>query len=291
MSTQSAEPRQFSLIAVAGLGLLGGSIALAVRQRRLADRIVGIGRRPDDLEAARGAGLIDQWATDPSEVLPKADLVVLCQPVEVIVRDLPEFSRLSGSRTLLTDVGSTKTDIVRTADTAKAQNFAGSHPMAGSDCVGWRNSSADLFDGASTWVTSTDDTELATAAQIGCFWESLGSRVIHSSPQRHDRMVALLSHVPHLAAVALIDQIYHEGEDPAILRLLCGAGLRDTTRVAKGSPELWEQICRQNSSAVSGVLKDVGERFHRLAEMVEEDDLHSLRDVLDRARDLRKRLD
>ncbi len=291
MSPKSRSADKPPVLAIAGLGLLGGSIALGARQRGLAGTIVAIGRKPDDLAAARDAGLVDRWTTDLAEGIAGADIVVLCQPVEVIVHELSEVLRLAKPGAIVTDVGSTKTDIVRAAETSEAANFVGSHPMAGSDRVGWRNASADLFSGASAWVTTTDRTDLAVAARVGNLWESLGCRVIHSSPQRHDRMVALLSHAPHLAAVALIDQIYHEGEDAAILRLLCGPGLRDTTRVAKGSPELWQQICRQNSEAVSGVLRDVGDRFHRLATMIEDDDAVSLHDILERARDLRKRLD
>lgn len=291
--TDSADFAPVPVMVVAGLGLLGGGIALAARERGLADRIVALGRNLADLEAARDAGVVDEVHTDPARALARAHWVVLCQPVDVIVEELPKFLATAPAGAIVTDVGSTKGAIVERAEAVSGEGawFVGSHPMAGSDKTGWRNGRAGLFEKASCYVTLTGRTNLDAVARVGAFWRALGSRVFYSSPARHDRIVALLSHVPHLAAVALMEQLVRSGEDPQILKVLAGPGLRDTTRVAKGSPDLWEHICRQNAGPVADLLDNVGGRFHELARLLRDDDEEGLRQVLTRAADLRKGLD
>lgn len=281
------------VLVIAGLGLLGGSIALAARKRRLADRIVALGRNAADLEAAHAAGLVDEVHTDPARAMSRAHWAVLCQPVDVIVDELPRFLSMAPQGAILTDVGSTKGAIVDRAESVADAGacFVGSHPMAGGDKTGWRSGRADLFVGSSCYVTLTGRTNLDAVARVGAFWRALGSRVFYSSPSRHDRIVALLSHVPHLAAVALMEQVGRSGEDPGILKVLAGPGLRDTTRVAKGSPDLWEHICVQNAAPIADLLDSVGSRFHDLARLLREEDEEGLRQVLVRAAELRKGLD
>ncbi len=281
------------VLVIAGLGLLGGAVALAARQRGLARKIVALGRRPEDLAEAQRQGVIDEFTTNAHEAYSQASFVVLCQPVEIIEEVLPEVLATVPAGCVVTDVGSTKETIVAAGGRHERSDvwFVGSHPMAGSDRTGWRAARADLFDGASTFVTVTPGMNLCMATRVGRFWSQMGSRVLYSAARRHDNVVALLSHVPHLAAVALMEQLHRSGEDPGLLRVLAGTGLRDTTRIAKGSPELWEQICLQNARPVAEMLDAVGSRFHELAKTIREGDQAELRQALARARDLRVRID
>ncbi|MCB2153881.1 prephenate dehydrogenase/arogenate dehydrogenase family protein [bacterium] len=278
---------------ISGLGLIGGSVALAARRVGFADRIIAVGRNEERLRAAKDAGVIDEWSTDEATALPQAHWIVLCKPVELIVDEVEHVLSVARPGAIVTDAGSTKESIVSRAETHHHHHdaqFVGSHPMAGSDKSGWENARADLFDGATSFVTLTKKTHRRAAVRTGLFWEALGSRVVYASPQRHDQIVALISHVPHLVAVALIDQLHRSGEDPNLLRLLAGTGLRDTTRIAQGNPEMWEQICTQNALSIAEMLDRVGGRLHDLARLLREHDTIGLRNCLHRTRDLRKQI-
>lgn len=278
---------------VSGLGLIGGSVALAARRAGFAERVVAVGRNEERLRAAQAAGLIDAWTVDEATILSEAQWVVLCKPVELIVEEIDRILSLARPGAIVTDAGSTKQSIVLRAEAHHHHHdaqFVGSHPMAGSDKSGWEHAQPDLFDGATCFVTVTKKTHRRAAARVGMFWQALGSRVVYASPGRHDQIVALLSHVPHLVAVALIDQLHRSGEDPNLLRLLAGSGLRDTTRIAQGNPDVWEQICTQNAVSIAEMLDRVGGRLHDLASLLRERDTIGLRNCLQRTRDLRQQI-
>ena len=278
---------------ISGLGLIGGSVALAARRVGFADRIVATGRSEERLRAAQAAGIIDAWSTNESALLPEANWVILCKPVELIVEEVQRVLSIARPGAVVTDAGSTKEAIVARSEIHHHHHdaqFVGSHPMAGSDKSGWEHGRADLFDGATSFVTVTKKTHRRAAVRTGLFWQALGSRVVFVSPQRHDQIVALLSHVPHLVAVALMDQLHRSGEDPNLLRLLAGSGLRDTTRIAQGNPEMWEQICTQNATSIAEMLDRVGGRLHDLARLLREHDTIALRNCLQRAKDLRTQI-
>lgn len=258
-------------LVIVGLGLIGGSVALAARERGLARRIVAVGRSAGALEPAVRAGVADEATEDLRAAAARGDLIVLARPVEALVEDLAPVLASAPHGALVTDAGSTKGRIVTEAERhvrPHGGRFVGSHPMAGSDRTGWKNARKELFCGATTFVTVTKATDPAAAARTAAFWRALGSRVIYSAPERHDQLAALVSHVPHLAAVALVEQVAESGEDPALLRRVAGTGFRDTTRVARGDAELWLQICRQNPEAVADGLADLAGRLEKLAKQV-----------------------
>lgn len=255
---------------IAGLGLLGGSVALAAREMHLARHITALARPGRNHDAAMEAGLIDRWGTDLAAEVARADFVLLAQPVESIVNALPEVLAAAGEDTVVTDVGSTKAAITTAAGkvTGKAA-FVGSHPMAGSHLTGWKNGRADLFQGRTTYITPTAETSLEATARVSHFWQALGSRVVLVDPERHDHLCALLSHVPHLAAVALVHLLDDSCEDPHFLKVLAGTGLRDTTRIAMGSADVWEEICVHNRQEIATKLRRYADLCGELAAMVE----------------------
>lgn len=294
-SPPAGVPRPWETLVIVGLGLIGGSAAMAARRAGLARRIVAAGRSRASMEEPLAKGLVDEITTDlaPAAASPGA-LILLARPVEVILSDLEVVCAAAQPDAIITDAGSTKGRLVERAEALSRPGgpaFVGSHPMAGSDKTGWRHGRADLFDGACAFVTATERTDPAAAARVAEFWRACGSRVIFCSPTRHDRLVAAVSHTPHLAAVALVEELAASGEDPALLRLISGPGLRDTTRVAKGDPDLWQQICLQNPEALADSLAGAASRLEALAEAIRRGDAGALREALARAREFRCLLD
>jgi prephenate dehydrogenase len=242
-------------LAIVGVGLLGGSVAKAARLGGLARRIVGIGRDPDRLRPALDDGTLDLAVTDLDAGVREADVILLAAPVLAIEGLLERVWRAGPDGVLITDVGSTKRNIVRAAERLAATRplaFVGSHPLAGSEQAGYRVARADLFRGATVVVTPTEGTELAALKKTTEFWEALGARVSSLDPETHDRTVAAISHLPHLIACALVDGAGRV--EPAALEL-AARGFRDTTRIAAGDPDMWTEIFLANRDALSASVE------------------------------------
>jgi prephenate dehydrogenase len=228
--------RRYDKITVIGVGLLGGSIGLAAKRKRLARRVVGYFRNPRKIGPAVRRGIIDVGTTDLKEAVRGADIVVLCTPVSDIEHKLHQLKQLSGRATLITDTGSTKTTIVRAA--GRMKNFVGAHPLAGSEQSGAAAARADLFQGSPCILTPRSKDTFWKRAVL--FWNTLGCRVFTMKPARHDFILSRTSHLPHLAAFALMATI------PAETLSFAAGGLKDTTRIALSSPELWTDIFLAN---------------------------------------------
>jgi prephenate dehydrogenase len=245
-------------LSIVGVGLIGGSIALAARKRRLVDRIVGCDRGEEVLARAQNLGILDEATTDPCQAVRNASLVVICTPVDQVIDTVNRCSESCRPGTLLTDVGSTKSAIVRrlAGRMPPGVSFVGSHPVAGSEKAGPEHACADLFDGKVVVVTPAGDPPVAVSTICG-FWRALGGRVETMSPEHHDEVLALTSHLPHLVSSVLA------GVLPLEWRRLTGTGFRDTTRLASGSPELWRAIFLSNRPALLEAL----EQFRAQMEM------------------------
>lgn len=262
-----------------GLGLLGGSIALAARARGLFQEIVAVGRR--DLSPAVEAGLIDSFGSDLAAACANADMVILCTPVDTILEQLPVVMASAKPGAIITDVGSTKERLVEHArGIASAARYVGSHPMVGSHLTGWEHAREDLIAQGITYVTMTENCDPEAAAETGRFWAALGARIVYIHPRRHDQVCALLSHVPHMAAVGVVELLGRSREDINIVSLLAGTGLRDTTRIAMGSADVWTEIARHNGGNIAALLDDLGGILHGLAEKIRRGD-ESLRGDLE----------
>ncbi len=241
-------------LAVIGVGLLGGSVALAARASGVAREIVGVGRDRQRLEGPLRAGLVDRIATDVAAGVDGADCVVLAATVVANERLLETIWACVPAGALLTDVGSTKRRIVTAAERLAAGRplaFLGSHPMAGSEKSGWQIARADLFRGATVIVTPTDATEPRAIKGVSALWEALGARVSALDPETHDRTVAAISHLPHVAAWALVDAVGRF--EPGALAF-AARGFKDTTRIAASDPPMWRDVLLDNADAVRASL-------------------------------------
>jgi prephenate dehydrogenase len=241
-------------LAVVGVGLLGGSVALAARAEGLAREIVGIGRDRARLEAPLRAGAVDLVTTDLSEGVRDADVVVLAATVLANERLLADLWPALSPTAVVTDVGSTKRGIVIAAErlaAATPRAFVGSHPMAGSEKSGYGVARADLFRGATVIVTPTDASEPSAVKGVTALWEALGARVSALDPDTHDRAVAAISHLPHVAAWALVDAV--ERFEPGAVAF-AARGFKDTTRIAASDPAMWTEILLGNRDAIVASL-------------------------------------
>jgi prephenate dehydrogenase len=277
-------------LAIVGLGLLGGSVAQAARAAGLARRIVGVGRDGRRLAPALADGTLDAVTTDLGAGVREADFVLLAAPVIVIEQLLATVWPTLGGDALVTDVGSTKANIVTAADrlhAAAPRLFVGSHPMAGSHLAGYAAARPDLFRDATVVVTPTETTAPRAVKGVTEFWESLGGRVVSLDPAGHDRAVAAVSHLPHLVACALVDAVARF--EPAALDV-AARGFKDTTRIAASDPQMWQEIFLTNREALAATLGGFRQALADLERLVREGRDAELREALARIRTTRERL-
>jgi prephenate dehydrogenase len=278
-------------LAIVGVGLLGGSVAKAVRAQGLARVIVGVGRDPARLAPAVSDGVLDHATTDLAEGVAGADRVLLAAPVLANEALLARVWQAAAPGAVLTDVGSTKRGIVAVAERLVTERpevrFVGSHPMAGSEKAGYAVARADLFRGATVVVTPTESTDAATAKGVGEFWAALGARVVVLDPASHDRAVAAISHLPHVAAWALVDAVARFAPDALNI---AGRGFKDTTRIAAADPDVWREILLDNREAVRESLVAFRAAVDDLERLVLAGDGPALTAFLARMKTLRERL-
>jgi len=241
----------FGTVVVAGVGLIGGSIALGARQRFLADRVIGLDPDAEALEVARFHGVIDEARLEPGPWLAEADLIVLATPSRTLVPLARQLAPHLREDAIVTDVGSVKAPIV--ASLSDLRLVAG-HPMAGSDRSGVRHADAALLENAVWVLTPTETTDPVALERVRAFVQHLGARPIEVPPERHDRLVATVSHVPYLAALALTRLASEDGERD-LMMLLAAGGFRDLTRVASGSPVMSRDMVAGNAEAVREALR------------------------------------
>ena len=241
-------------LTIVGVGLLGGSVAKAVRSGGLAREIVGVGRDEARLGTALRDGALDRVTTDLEAGVRDADFVLLAVPVLAVEALLPRVWWAAPDGATVTDVASTKAGIVRVADQLAARRalaFVGSHPMAGSERSGYGVARADLFRAATVILTPTDRTEPRAVKAVTEFWEAMGARVSAFDAEIHDQAVAAISHLPHLVACALVDGVTRF--EPAALEL-AARGFKDTTRIAASDPDVWTEIFLANRAALATSL-------------------------------------
>jgi prephenate dehydrogenase len=254
-----AQTAHWPSVAIVGVGLIGGSVGRALRARRLADRVIGIGRSRESLAAARATGAVTEIALDPAAVA-EADLVVVATGVRAIPRLLEAVDAEVRPGTPITDAGSTKASIVAAWEKR-------------------RKIRRGRFVGSPAAATPTNDVE-----DIGGLWSALGATVFVMNPREHDRLVAATSHAPHVLAAALA-----AATPPAAIPFTAG-GWRDTTRIASGDPELWAEILLDNAGPLTAALKRVATAAERMIAAIEAGDRRRLVTLLSRAKDVRDAL-
>ncbi len=280
----------FKRLVIIGVGLIGGSVGLAAKRTKIADTVVGVGRNPEHLNLAVDCGAIDSFTTDVAEGVKDADLIILCLPVEGIVDFLPKVAAHAAADALVTDVGSTKKIIVEKAESCFGEGkatFIGSHPLTGSEKTGVTFAKADLFKGATCFVTVTDSTPREKLQPLVMFWRKLGARPFILRPERHDYLVGTSSHAVHLTAASLVRAVGSMGEDPNLLRLIVGSGFKDTTRLALGNVELWVEICRHNAAYIADALDKIQGELGAVKDALAKGDFDFVKSFLERARSTR----
>lgn len=268
--------KQWDTVAIVGVGLIGGSIGLGLRERGLARHVVGIGRRASTLRAARQAGAVTSTTLDLAKGVSKAELVVVCTPVGRIAADVLAAAQACPQGCLITDAGSTKAEIVAAVEDRldDRAHFVGSHPLAGSEKSGPTAAVGDLFEGRTVVITPTKATREQDSAALFALWSDLGANVVSMSASAHDRILAATSHLPHLAASALAAAT-PEGD-----LQLAASGWLDTTRVASGDPELWQQIFLANRAHVLAALGRYEKVLASLRRALERCDEKKLTEIL-----------
>lgn len=255
-------------VTLIGVGLLGGSLGLALKWRRLAGKVVGFVRRAASVDECKRSGAVDEATLDLEEAVRGADLVVFCTPLAQMKTLALQMLPALAPDALVTDVGSVKAGVVRELERVLARagaGFVGSHPMAGSEKTGVRAARADLFAGAACVVTPTKRSSKTDVRRVERLWESVGGRILRMTPEMHDKLVSRSSHLPHLLAAQMSNFVL-DPLHPKEQAMLCATGFRDTTRIASGSPEMWRDIAlanRKNLSGASGALARRLRQFQR----------------------------
>ena len=278
---------RFERVAVIGVGLIGGSFALALKAAGICGHVVGIGRSAANLQLAKAKGIIDSIAADVSD----ADLVLVATPVAQFPKVFAAIAPVLGAQTLLTDAGSTKRDVVaaaRAALGAKLRQFVPAHPIAGAEKSGVAAAQAELFRGKRVVLTPLQENSAESVKAIEAAWAACGARVSRMSPQEHDAVFAAVSHLPHLLAYALVHEFAGRGNAAQLFGYAAG-GFRDFTRIASSHPEMWRDICVVNREPLLAELDRYAEALRALRPLLERGDGAALEKLFAEARAARER--
>jgi prephenate dehydrogenase len=250
---------RFKKTALLGIGLMGGSLGLAMKERASAASVVGLARREETRREAMARGIVDSVTDQVKEAVTDADLVILGTPLLAYESLLEQARPFLSSECIVTDLGSTKAHVVAACERileGSPARFVGGHPMTGSEESGPLAARADLYENSVWCLTPTERTDSQALKNVRELAELVGARILLLSPDEHDKAVAATSHVPHLLAAMLVQGVRQVSRNiPEALRLTAG-GFRDTTRVASGSPEMWRDICLTNRDGIAAALSD-----------------------------------
>lgn len=278
-------------LAVYGVGLIGGSFALALKAAGAVTWVVGVGRSRGNLEAAIAAGVIDEIAPDDASACKDADLVLLAMPVGQMGAVMARIAGHLDAHTVVTDAGSTKRDVVELARkylAASVQRFVPAHPIAGAEKSGATAANADLFRGRHLLLTPQADTGQRAVSLVRSAWEICGMRVSTMDAQSHDQVLAAVSHLPHVLSFALVHELAGRDNAQQIFDLAAG-GFRDFTRIAGSSPEMWRDICVSNRDVILDELVAYRAELARIEALLRAADGEGLERLFAAARDARNR--
>ncbi len=273
----------FERIAILAPGLLGGSVAQAVRHRGLARHIVLWSRRPENRVRLATQPWCDEVGDSPEAAVRDAQLVMLAAPVDKIITLAQTVAPALAAGAIVTDVGSVKGEITRLCHAAMppGASFVGAHPMAGSEKSGWEHATGSLFERRPCFVTPRPETDPRAVDTVVRFWHELGAEVVTLDPDTHDEVVAHISHLPQVVATTLCG--YLASRDPG-WRNFAGGGLRDTTRIAASNPAVWLEILQQNRDEILRALRRFQDELHSFQTALANRDFNELRAQLERGK-------
>jgi prephenate dehydrogenase len=272
-------------LVIFGVGLIGGSVALALKKARFTSHIVGVGRTKSSLDEALTLGVIDSAETDIAKALDGADLVLIAAPVAQTTTILQSIQPHLNKHTVITDAGSTKGDVLAAAHSvlgAQFNQFVGGHPIAGAEKSGVSAAKVDLFVSKNVVLTPTAETSKAAITSVIQLWQACGANVSEMSAENHDGIFAAVSHLPHLLAFALVDDIAAR-PNAAQLFSFAASGFRDFTRIAGSHPEMWRDISLANRAALLNELSAYQLELNQLKQLIENEDGAELQALFERA--------
>ena len=263
-------------ITIIGVGLIGGSLALALKERNLAKAVFGYGRDQTRLEEAQKSNVIDAFSTNIKEAIDEANIVVIATPVGTFKDILHQIEPLISSNVIITDVGSTKSDIVNIVNDVlrdKSSCFIPAHPIAGKERSGFEVSDSKLYDGKKVIITPQETNSPESIDVIDQMWKNVGADVDFMSAESHDNLLGMTSHLPHMLAFSLVNYLVDQNPNASIY---AGGGFKDFSRIASGDAIMWRDICLQNKNQIMNHLKGYQSTLDDLLEAINDEDSEKL---------------
>ena len=263
-------------ITIIGVGLIGGSLALALKERNLAKAVFGYGRDQTRLEEAQKSNVIDAFSTNIKEAIDEANIIVIATPVGTFKDILHQIEPLISSNVIITDVGSTKSDIVNIVNDVlrdKSSYFIPAHPIAGKERSGFEVSDSKLYDGKKVIITPQETNSSESINEIDQMWKNVGADVDFMSAESHDNLLGMTSHLPHMLAFSLVNYLVDQNPNASIY---AGGGFKDFSRIASGDAIMWRDICLQNKNQIMNHLKGYQSTLDDLLEAINDEDSEKL---------------
>lgn len=253
----------FNQVAIIGVGLIGGSMGMAIKKKRLAKKVIGFARRKKTIKEALKLKAIDKGTLNLKQAVKNADLIILATPISTIINLSKQIIKFADKNTVITDVGSSKLQIVSSLEKILPRNiqFVGAHPLAGSEKKGASFGCADLFKNTLCILTPTAKTNKTALKKIKDLWQSLGAGIKIMTPKKHDRILAFVSHLPHMVSFSLINSI------PDQYLAFAPAGLKDMTRIASSDPAIWKDIFQTNRKELKDAISKFESSLKKLQRM------------------------
>ena len=274
-------------ITIIGVGLIGGSLAKAIKENQLANKVCGYGRDQSRLEKAKNTNIIDELSTNIDEAVKGADIVVNATPVGTFKQILEAIEPLITEQVIISDVGSTKTNIVKIVNEVlgeKSKCFVPAHPIAGKEKSGFEVSVPDLFKDKKTIITPLENNAPESIKVIHDMWIGTGAEVDYLSPESHDELLGMTSHLPHMLAFSLVNYLVSQSPNASIY---AGGGFKDFSRIASGDAVMWRDICIQNKEQIIDHLKGYQSTLSELIDAIDDDDSKRLEMLFTTAKNTR----
>ena len=275
---------KFNKITVVGLGLIGGSLALALKESKQVETVVGIDTNEDSIKYAFDNKIIDEGASDVNEVISGSEIIVISTYVGSIPDTAKSVFEIASEGTIITDTGSVKSSILSKIEPTLPENlhFVAGHPIAGTENSGVESSDSNLFKGKRTVLTPTQKTDVEAKSKVKTMWETVGAEVFEIDAQAHDHIFGIVSHLPHVVAYSLINSVLN-AEDSYELLEFAGGGLKDYTRVSASSPEMWSQIFNANKDQLLDAIAIFKNSLEKIETAIENEDFETLKRELEKA--------
>lgn len=280
----------FKRMAVVGVGLIGGSLAKAVKERKLVDEILGVGRSEERLACAKDQGIIDKYSVRVDEAVSETDLIVVATPVGIIIDWIKKMMPFLKKGTIVTDVGSVKKQIVDRVEEFISDSvyFVGGHPIAGTENSGFEASFPTLFEGRKCIITPVATTNQKAVEKVKELWTRVGSTVIYMDSEKHDEVLAAVSHLPHMVAYSMVNSLLKtEGFEENIFTFSAG-GFRDFTRIAASHSEMWKDIALMNKDKLIPVIELFQDYLNELKAAIERGDAEKLLSEFQKSRNFKR---